>query len=258
MLFRNLVPGFESTRYFDPLRNAYLRWIKPDYWHERIVGPREFYRQFVGKGSIVFDVGANSGEFTRTFLFLGAAKVVAVEPTPDLSKKLRAIPDSRLKVVPCAVDKRPGRVKFNLSNFDTLNSISDQWVEQVAENKEARWISSIEVEAVTLDMLIAQHGKPDFIKLDVEGNELAALQGLSVAPKYINFEFHADAIDAVIECLRQPCFSERTKFNYIIGEPFGSNTLALENWTTAAEMERIVESKLSRGRIYGDIFAHSA
>lgn len=257
MRVRNLFPVLESSRFFDPLRNIYLRSLKPGYWRENILSRRRFYSRFVGKGSVVFDVGANWGECTKSFLFLGAAKVVAVEPIPDLARRLQAIPDSRLKVVPCAIDNCHRMVQFNICNFDSLSSISNQWVDKVAENKEARWISRVEVEAVTLDSLIAQHGMPDFIKLDIEGNELAALQGLSVAPKYMSFEFHADTIREAIKCLHQPCFSERTRFNYIVGEPAGPNSLALDHWIDATEMQCIAETTLSAGRIYGDLLARS-
>lgn len=257
MHVRNLIPGLDRSRFFDPLRNVYLRSVKPKYWRDNILARRRFYSRFVEKGSFVFDIGANWGECTRAFLSLGVAKVVAVEPIPSVARKLKAMADSRLTVVPCAINDRCGVVRLNICNFDTLSSISEQWVDNVAENKEARWVDSVEIKALTLDSLIAQHGRPDFIKIDVEGNELAALQGLSAAPKHISFEFHADTIHEAIKCLREPCFSGRTRFNYIVGEPTSTNVLALDHWISSSEMQRIMERKLSSGRIYGDVFARS-
>src|SRR5689334_4646326 len=50
-----------------------LTWTKAD--DERL----RFYRQFVGPGDLVFDVGANVGHVTKVFLRAGA-RVVAIEP----------------------------------------------------------------------------------------------------------------------------------------------------------------------------------
>ena len=39
------------------------------------------------------------------------------------------------------------------------------------------WNDAVEVETTTLDALIAQYGEPAFMKIDIEGGELAALPG---------------------------------------------------------------------------------
>ena len=45
--------------------------------------------EFVSPGSLVFDVGANRGEYSALYLALGA-RVVAIEPNPELIPSLRA------------------------------------------------------------------------------------------------------------------------------------------------------------------------
>jgi len=259
VLVRELVPNLDRTRFFHPLRNAYLRICKPRYWEDYVVGPKRFYGQFVERDSLVFDIGANTGDYVRSFLSLGAGKVIAVEPTPHLVDKLRCIRDKRLTVIPCAVGKEPGILQLHISNFDTLNSISEGWINKVADEvngKLPQWIQTVNVEAVTLDSLIARYGRPDFIKIDVEGYELEVLQGLTEAPKYLAFEFHSETIDTSLRCLRQPCFSKQARFNYIIGEPYGRAALALPGWVTAEQMNEIAGTKLAAGRIFGDIFVH--
>ena len=136
-------PAFEGTRMYRPLRSAYLKRFKPDYWNNHVIGVQRFYRQFVDSGSTVFDIGANVGACTEAFLSLGAGKVVAVEPTPDLAKKLALIRDRRVTVVASAVGREPGTLPFNLSNMNTLNSFSSEWIDTVAQELPSgrpRWI----------------------------------------------------------------------------------------------------------------------
>ena len=213
-VFSSLQPAFERTRIFRPLRKAYLRSFKKGYWIDYAIGPQLFYHHFVDKGSTVFDVGANVGTYTEAFLSLGAGKVVAVEPTPDLVRRLECIRDQRLTVVGAGVGKEAGTLPFNLSNFSTLNSFSGEWLDKVAEEVPSgrpQWIKTVNVEVTTLDALIREHGIPDFIKIDVEGAELQVLQGLTRSPKYLSFEFHSELHDILVSCIRQPCFSSEAR-----------------------------------------------
>jgi FkbM family methyltransferase len=256
-ILASVVPAFEKTRIFRPLRSAYLRSFKRDYWNDHVIGPQLFYRQFVNRGSTVFDIGANAGICTEAFLSLGAGKVVAVEPTPDLVRKLKYIRDKRLTVVGSGVGKTAGILPFNLSNFNTLNSFSGEWLDKVAQEVPSgrpQWINTVNVEVTTLDALIREHGIPDFTKIDVEGFELQVLQGLTSSLKYLSFEFHSELQDIVISCIRQPCFPSEARFNYILGEPDVKTSLQLPEWVRAESMVDIVRAELTAPRIHGDIF----
>jgi FkbM family methyltransferase len=260
-ILASVEPAFERTRMFRPLRNAYLRSFKRDYWNDFVIGPQLFYSQFVNSGSTVFDIGANAGTYTEAFLSLGAGKVVAVEPTPDLVRKLKYIRDKRLTVVGCGVGKEAGILPFNLSNFSTLNSFSGEWLDKVAQDVPSgrpQWINTVNVEVTTLDALIEQHGIPDFIKIDVEGAELQVLQGLTSSPKCVSFEFHSELCDILVSCIRQRCFSSEARFNYILGEASGKNSLVLPEWVGAETMVDIARNALTAPRLYGDMFVRQA
>src|SRR5208282_493851 len=105
MHLRQLLPGIEDSKYFNPLHDLYLRTVKRGYWKQHVLGLRQFYSQFISEGDLVFDVGANSGEYSRAFLALGA-KVVAIEPTPGLVQRLRNI--AGLTVKECAMGSQQG------------------------------------------------------------------------------------------------------------------------------------------------------
>ena len=69
-------------------RNAYQRLFNREHYASRR-RDRGFFRDFVPRGRLVFDVGANEGRMTETFPELGAT-VVAVEPNPALADTVRA------------------------------------------------------------------------------------------------------------------------------------------------------------------------
>ena len=72
----------------------------------------DFYRPLLPRGGIVFDVGANRGEFTDAFLRLGAT-VHAIEPHPTCTKELKALygHDRKFNLVDCALGSAPGEAR---------------------------------------------------------------------------------------------------------------------------------------------------
>jgi len=254
---KGLIPVIQKTPIYHPLRNLYLRTLKRKYWEDHILAPRRFFRQFVQPGSTVFDIGANVGEYTHTFLALGARKVVAVEPTPILADELKRIRNARLSVVAAAGAVR-GKLLLKISNHSQLNSFSPEWIDnalEIASEGHPQWIGEVEVDVFSIDDLIRTWGVPDFIKIDVEGYELEVLKGMSRVPKLVSFEFHVRFCDSAIACIRQNCFPGSARFNYLLGEPRMDSSLGLPEWCNA---ERMAYELLKLTRVsptgYGDIF----
>ena len=118
-----------SAHLYRPARNTYQRFFNRDYVGYRRAG-RAFYGQFVGRGDLVFDLGANRGLMAEMFLELGA-RVIAVEPIPTLAMMIRRrYPSRALVVEQCAVGDEPGTATLRLGADDLHSSISDESIER--------------------------------------------------------------------------------------------------------------------------------
>jgi 16S rRNA A1518/A1519 N6-dimethyltransferase RsmA/KsgA/DIM1 with predicted DNA glycosylase/AP lyase activity len=94
-----------------------------------------FYSQFIKKGDLCFDIGANVGNRTDTFLKLGA-KVVAVEPQPDCLAVLNSqfAEVENVTIIPCAVDASVGQSYINVGSSSTLSTMSDEWIDSMKKS----------------------------------------------------------------------------------------------------------------------------
>jgi hypothetical protein len=98
--------------------------------------------------------------------------------------------------------------------------------------------------------LIARHGIPAFIKLDVEGFEAEALCGLSHAVRALSFEFTTIQRDVALACIERCAAMGYTRFNAALGE---SHALVSE-WIDASDVIRwLIE--LPQSANSGDIYA---
>lgn len=162
---------------------------------------KRLFSQFVAPGDLVFDVGANIGEFSEVFLSLGA-KVVSFEPNPRIIPQLLATCARYGAVVEeVAVGPMSGWAELNVTDWHALSTLSQEWKAVSKARYGTEWSEQFRVPVVTLDAMAAKHGQPAFIKIDVEGYEARVLSGLSRVPRYLSFEFHREYLHATLECL---------------------------------------------------------
>jgi FkbM family methyltransferase len=223
--------------------------------HDRSAMDR-LYARFVQPGDLVFDVGSHVGDRIAAFRRLGC-RVVACEPQPALVKTLRLIygRDFNVVIEPVAVGAAPGELELaiNLDN-PTVSTASRDFVQaaQGAPGWEGQnWGKRIKVGVTTLEALIARHGKPAFMKIDVEGFEAEALAGLTQAVPALSFEFTTIQRDVAQACLRRCAALGYVRYNAALGE---SQTLVHDDWQSADAMSRWLDG-LPIEANSGDVYA---
>jgi FkbM family methyltransferase len=140
----------------------------------------------LSSGQLVFDVGANRGDFARSCLAAGA-QVVCVEPQDALCKELEAL---AVDVVHAAVGASEGLVELYVSDNSLYASARSDWVDGHRAYWSWKTADTVTVKQVTLDSLIARFGMPDFVKIDTEGFEDKVMAGLSVPIRAFSLEYH--------------------------------------------------------------------
>ncbi len=219
-------------------------------YRTREVGFYQRTLQGFRKGDLIFDIGANGGYKTDIFLRLGA-RVVAVDPDKANQEVLRQrflkyrLTPKRVKIEGKAVSDA---ISIKTMWIDTpgsaKNTLSPKWVETLRTDSKRfgerlDFASKEQVETVTLEQLIATHGIPFFIKIDVEGHEASVLRGLNRPVPYLSFEvnlpeFKLEGLQC-INILHE--IAADGQFNYAVDE----RGPMLGNWMPCREFAGVME-----------------
>jgi Methyltransferase FkbM domain len=158
-------------------------------------------------------------------------------------------------LVPAAAGDAPGKVALLVNRRNPTVSTASPAFVQAAEGAPGWegevWDESVRVPCLTLQDLIEQHGRPAFIKIDVEGLEDRVLAGLTTAVPALSFEFTTIARSIGERCLDRLEALGPYRFDYALGE---TQMLALGRWASAAELRAILAS-LPHEANSGDVYA---
>lgn len=135
----------------------------------------ELVKKEIKNGDVVLDVGANIGYYTLIFAKLVGekGKVFAFEPDPTnfalLKKNVETNGYRNVILVQKAVSNKTEKTRLYLSEDNKADH-------RIYDSHDGR--QSVEIEAIQLDDYFKDYdGRIDFIKMDIEGAEAAALQG---------------------------------------------------------------------------------
>jgi FkbM family methyltransferase len=156
-------------------------------------GEYRILKMLIPKATVVFDVGANVGDYSGEILSINpSVSIHAFEPDIHAFTELAKLPLTANNIA--LGDKIEKRMLYRGDEKTTHNSFY---------NVHARSIAPLEVPTSTLDAYCIEHGIKhiDFLKVDVEGFEFMVLKGAEDlfrrgAVDYVQFEFSGATIES--------------------------------------------------------------
>jgi len=133
---------------------------------------------------VIFDIGAYIGKVSQTYMeIFSGADIYSFEPFLDSFTQLSELAsgaNGKIKTVNVAVSENIGKVRFNVNNDLTCNSVfarpknAGKYYSPKAEH-----MKQIEVDTNTIDNFCKINGVNhiDILKIDVEGAELNVFKG---------------------------------------------------------------------------------
>lgn len=180
-----------------------------DFDDPRRNGEYRFLRSYVADGMVIFDVGANVGDFSAYALSLASNfEVHCFEPVRLTYERLRKrFPEphgnARLFLNPVGLSDHSGEAAMKIyGEYAGTNSLYNR--QSAVSRFPSLAVSRDErIRLTTLDAYVKDHsiGRIDLLKIDVEGHELKVIQGAAATlfdgrVRCIQFEYGGCFLDS--------------------------------------------------------------
>lgn len=221
-------------------------------------------------GEVAWDVGGNWGDVAERLAY-SFKRVISFEPAEESYRILfeTAANTRGLEAIEMAISDHDGEVLLDVqensirsgqlttaSPGDTPDSLSESTWGRVLERRS--------VPCSRLDSLDAWYGVPDFIKIDVEGHEVAVIEGglklLKAAKPRLFIEIHNAVLGTRIEKLLRPIYGKHVRTVRHPHYPEGSwgrdnhyYMIADLSWTEPAQPTPPAKSTPRKGPTVSDV-----
>lgn len=167
----------------------------------------ELMSDFIKKGDVVLDIGANIGNHSLYYADILGAQVHAFEGNPDVFPMLEEnVSNSNVKIHKTLLGKEKGYAEISQEHEHNIGGTSFKTADTGFPVR-------------TLDSFVDEIKRIDFIKIDVEGFEALVLQGggniIMKNKPLIAVEILPDKYDEVIEILKNMGYELMLKYRSI-------------------------------------------
>jgi FkbM family methyltransferase len=164
--------------------------------------------EWLAEGDWVIDVGANVGHYTLQLARLvgGTGRVIAFEPVPDtfelLASNVSAAAVRNVSLFNAAVSVQTAAMGISMPRFDS--GLKNYYMAALTAKDSEFDVLTIALDSIQLPRRIA------LVKIDVEGHELQALQGME---KLLGKDHPRLIVEGVSEGVRD--FLDRLDYDFI-------------------------------------------
>jgi FkbM family methyltransferase len=204
----------------------------------------------------IFDIGCNIGEWIEAN-YNSEDQFIGVEANPEIASIARfhfrnMANVTIINLLVSDTDKELQDFYVCETSHGILSTASDFWKDR-GRFANQHYQKSIQVVTITLDTLIKIFGKPDEIKIDVEGFELKVVQGLSQKVDLISFEWSEESIDILQGCL---CCLQNLGYSEFFLQETDSYTFRPIEWNNIQEIQEKISRLIpARKDAWGMIYA---
>lgn len=263
LIYKQVANTIKNSALYPAAKTIYKNTLNRKYLVQR-KKMLDFFGDFVHSGDLVFDIGANVGDFTDVFLRLGA-RVCAVEANPECIRQFKALYGNHrhCTLIAKAIGSAEGKGKMYLGEqgMHNVSTLSEAWKNaalKIDGLRRAGWNHTVEVDVLTIDQMIQKYGVPAFCKIDVEGFEYEVLQRLNQPLPCLSFEYVSWQLDPTIQCIKHLGNLGTYQYNMTINRTARDTDIGefqCKDWLNENQMIELLEQEVRDAEMAGDLYA---